>query len=226
MSKIVIWQFYFCQDVKQSIMQVSIFSNVFSGMPQETSLDAIVSVVKSSGKLYELTSKIRAYLQCDLKDKADKIKKGSIPAFMPAAQVMGGKGHNNIVALTGLCFIDIDKISQDEIAKLRVLASEDDHVVMVKQSVSGNGIHIFVCYTVQNSRLMAMCGLAPREMKNKYIKISKAIHHYYRGKFKLKLDKSATNPCQLCIISADPDAYYNPQAKPLIYDEDTKTLIL
>lgn len=66
-------------------MQVSIFSNVFSGTPQETSLDAIVSVVKSSGKLYELTSKIRAYLQCDSKDKADKIKKGYIPAFMPAA---------------------------------------------------------------------------------------------------------------------------------------------
>lgn len=144
--------------------------------------------------------------------------------------MIGGKGHDNIVALTGLCFIDIDKISQEEVAKLRVLASEDEHVVMVKQSVSGNGIHIFVRYTVQNSRLMAMCGLAPREMKNKYIKISKAIHHYYKGKLKLKLKlklvKSATNPCQLCIISADEYVYYNPLAKPLIYDDTTKALIL
>ena len=73
---------------------------------------------------------------------------------------------------------------------------------------------------------MAMCGLASREMKNKYIKISKAIHHYYRGMFKLKLDKSATNPCQLCIISVDEDVYYIPLAKPLIYDDTTKALIL
>ena len=207
-------------------MQVSIFSNVFSGTPQETSLEAIVRVVKCSDRLSELTSKVRTYLQNDAKKKADKVKKGALPVFIPAAQVMGGKGHDNIVALTGLCFIDIDKISQEEVAKLRALASEDEHVVMVKQSVSGNGIHIFVRYTVQNSRLMAMCGLAPREMKNKYIKISKAIHHYYRGKLKLKLDKSATNPCQLCIISADEDVYYNPLAKPLIYDDTTKTLIL
>jgi hypothetical protein len=118
-------------------------------------------------------------------------------------------------------------VSQEEIAKLRVLASEDEHVLMVKQSVSGNGIHIFVRYTMQNSRLMAMYGLVPREMKNVYIKISKAIHHYYyRGKFKFKLDKSATNPCQLCILSADKDVYYNPLAKPLIYDDTTKALIL
>ena len=207
-------------------MQVSIFSNVFSGTPQETSLEAIVRVVKCSDRLSELTSKVRTYLQSGAKKMADKVKKGTLPVFIPAAHVMGGKGHDNIVALTGLCFIDIDKISQEEIAKLRALAREDEHVVMVKQSISGNGVHIFVRYTVQNSRVMAMCGLAPREMKNKYIKISKAIHHYYRGKFKLKLDKSATNPCQLCIISADPDAYYNPQAKPLIYDEAIKTLIL
>ena len=73
---------------------------------------------------------------------------------------------------------------------------------------------------------MAMSGLAPREMKNKYIKISKAVHHYYRGKLKLKLDKSATNPCQLCVISADEYVYYNPLAKPLIYDDTTKALIL
>ena len=125
-----------------------------------------------------------------------------------------------------MCFIDIDKISQEEVANLRALASEDEHVVMVKQSVSGNGIHIFVRYNVQNSRLMPMCGVAPREMKNKYIKISKAIHHYYRGKFTIKLDTSATNPCQLCIISADEDVYFNPLAKPLIYDDATKALIL
>lgn len=59
-------------------MQVSIFSNVFSGPPQETSIESIVSVVKSSGKLYELTSKVRVYLQSDEKKKADKVKKGAL----------------------------------------------------------------------------------------------------------------------------------------------------
>ena len=59
-------------------MQVSIFSNVFSGPPLETSIESIVSVVKSSGKLYELTSKVRVYLQSDEKKKADKVKKGAL----------------------------------------------------------------------------------------------------------------------------------------------------
>lgn len=103
-------------------MQVSIFSNVFSGTPQETSLETIVSAAKCSDRLSELTSKVRTYLQREAKKKADKVKKGALPVFIPAAQVMGGKGHDNIVALIGLCFIDIDKISQEEIAKLRVLA--------------------------------------------------------------------------------------------------------
>lgn len=103
-------------------MQVSIFSNVFSGTPQETSIEAIVRVVKCSDRLSELTSKVRTYLQSDAKKKADKVKKGALPVFIPAAQVMGGKGHDNIVALTGLCFIDIDKISQEEVAKLSSMA--------------------------------------------------------------------------------------------------------
>lgn len=90
----------FAKEVKQSIMQVNIFSNVFSSIPKETSLESIGCVVKSNYRLSELTLKIRAYLQCDSKDKADKIKKGSIPAFMPSVQVMGGKGHDNIIALT------------------------------------------------------------------------------------------------------------------------------
>lgn len=206
-------------------MQVSIFTNVYSGIPQESTLEDIIFSIKSSKRLKKSTSKVRKYLNEGLMEKAVMIKKGSLPAFVPAAQLLGGKGHDNIVSLTGLCFIDIDKISEEEIQRVREIACNDEHTVMVKQSVSGHGIHIFIRYILQSDKVVALCGLSPREMKNKYIKICKAIHHYYRGVYKIKIDKTSTNPCQLCIISADSDVYYNPSAKPLIYNESSKTII-
>ena len=69
--------------------------------------------------------------------KAVMIKKGSFPAFVPAAQLLGGKGHDNIVALTGLCFIDIDKISEEEILRVRETACNDEHTVMVNSQYLG-----------------------------------------------------------------------------------------
>ena len=47
-----------------------------------------MSVVKCSDRLFELTSKVRTYLQSDAKKKADKVKKGAMPVFIPVAQVM------------------------------------------------------------------------------------------------------------------------------------------
>ena len=111
-------------------------------MPQETSLEDMIANIRSSSKLYKLTSKVREHLKSGFIDKATKIKKGSLPAFVPSAQVMGGKGHDNIIALTGLCFIDIDKITDEEIQRIKVIACNDEHTLMVNQSVSGNGIHI------------------------------------------------------------------------------------
>ena len=50
-------------------------------------------------------------------------------------------------------------------------------------------------------------------------------HHYYSCIYKIRIDKASANPCQLCIISADSDVYYNPSAKPLIYNESSTTII-
>ena len=56
-------------------MQVSVFTNVYSNMPQETSLEDLIATIRSSSKLYKLTTKVREHLKSGLIDKATKIKK-------------------------------------------------------------------------------------------------------------------------------------------------------
>ena len=66
----------------------------------------------------------RFYTEGD-KEAGDMIKKRKLPAFAPAAIMYGGKGRENLISLTGICFFDIDHLSDVEMKDVEQIIKED-----------------------------------------------------------------------------------------------------
>ena len=66
------------------------------------------------------------------------------PAFAPCAIFYDGKGRENVVGLTDLCFLDIDHIKEGQIREAMKNLNDDPHVVMASRSLSNEGLHILI----------------------------------------------------------------------------------
>lgn len=76
-------------------MRLSIFRNILAKSPQETELDDIVRIMRTSERFRSLCERRNMLMKDGKKAEADDIKKGMIPAFAPAAMMYDGKGRIN-----------------------------------------------------------------------------------------------------------------------------------
>jgi hypothetical protein len=110
--------------------------------------------------------------------------KEKLKAFCISARLEGRK----VKELTGLTQIDIDKIAQDEIARLKLSAKEDPHIAFAFVSPSGNGLKIGL-------------RIDPERYENSYASAIK----YFKDTYSVEIDTHVKNSNALCFISYDPD---------------------
>jgi hypothetical protein len=202
-------------------MRVSIFKNILCGVPQETSLEQIFHIIKSSEKLRELTEKARSYSSKGDRESLSKMKRNRFPAFAPAATMLGGKGRENLVTLTGICFFDIDHLSDKQMAEIENVLREDEHVLMLSHSVSGQGLHILVKYSLKHDDYFQIV-LTPKRMNVIYGSVFKSLAKHYKGLLGVTIDKSGINAERLCLVSYDEDIYINYSPKPFVLKYETQ----
>ncbi len=201
-------------------MRLCIFNSLLAKYPQETELDSIVKVMRTSNKLF---------IQCDDYKKLDaegnikgklKIKRNEIPAFVPSALLYGGKGHRNIIGLTDICFMDIDGLDEEQINMAMKLLKDDEHVVLALRSMSGKGLHFLVRYRFKDKEQPQIVNMSYIRMTLTYSAVFNTLSSYYNNILQLPIDDSCRNVVQTCSISYDEDLYYNPNALPhtLIYE--------
>ena len=116
-------------------------------MPQETELDKIVYMMEFSQELCTRTQVYRQNLAWGHKKKVKNMKITRFPAFTPCAIMFEGKTRQDVVGLTDLCYLDIDRIKDDrKVNEALEILRGDSHVVIASKSVSEKGIHILIRY--------------------------------------------------------------------------------
>jgi hypothetical protein len=91
-----------------------------AALPQKTELDKIAYMMQFSQELSERTQIYRQYLEWNskrkprkkIKEKQKNMKTTRFPTFAPCAIFYGGSARKNVIELTDLCFLDIDKIEK------------------------------------------------------------------------------------------------------------------
>ena len=198
-------------------MEVSIFKNLRAAKPQRTTLEKIVQIIRTSPLLQEYTEEARRHYIAGEKEKGDTIKKSLLPAFAPAGYLLDGKGRDSLIGLTGLCFIDIDHMEDEQVEASMALLQADEHVLLAARSVSGKGIHILIPYVLWREDPVTPMSASPGKTNQTYGSVFKSTAARYRELLRVKVDKAAANAERLCLVSFDADAWYNPAATPIVY---------
>ena len=199
-------------------MKLPIFSKITAKFPQETDLDEIVCAIRESKRIKTFCEERRKLLAKGKKNQADNIKKTKIPAFCPGAFLFDGKGRNNVVGLTNLCFLETDHISEDSILKAKGILCKDSHIVLCYKSMSDNGLHFLVKYIFKNMDTPSYKIMGLDRMNHTYGAVFTTLEAYYQEVLGVSNDPSGANMERLCLLSDDQDAYYNPDATPMILE--------
>ena len=202
-------------------MRVSIFNNVVASEPQDTELYMIAYMMQTSEKLRSLCEQRRELLAKNNREEADRIKKKKIPAFCPGAFLFDGKGRDNVIGLTDLCFLETDHIDETLIANAKTILNNDPHVVLCYQSISGDGLHLIVKYKFKNLEHPSYHNMGLNRMNHTYGAVFKTLKYYYQGLLGVQFDPTGANMERLCLLSFDKDLHYNPNAVPvtIVYEQ-------
>lgn len=194
---------------------------------QETELDRIAYMMQFNQEVCNRTHIYRQYLECDEKKKGKKnitrklkeMKITLFPAFAPCAIFYDGKGRENVVGLTDLCFLDIDHIKEGQIREAMKNLNDDPHVVMASRSLSNEGLHILIRYKLKDmEKPPQRVTMTTDEMQDVYAKVHSYFTIKYHQKLGLMPDPHTGHMEHLYIVSYDQELYYNPNAETMLID--------
>ena len=141
------------------------------------------------------------------------------PAFAPCAIFYDGKGRENVVGLTDLCFLDIDHIKEGQIREAMKNLNDDPHVVMASRSLSNEGLHILIRYKLKDmEKPPQRVTMTTDEIQDVYAKVHSYFTIKYHQKLGLMPDPHAGHMEHLYIVSYDQELYYNPNAETMLID--------
>ena len=205
-------------------MKLSIFSKITAKYPQETDMDKIVCAIRESKRIKSFCEERRKLLVKGRINQADNIKKTKIPVFFPGAFLFDGKGRKNVIGLTNLCFLETDHISEELILEAKGLLRKDNHIVLCYRSMSNEGLHFLVKYIFMNMETPSYKNMGLNRMNHTYGAVFTTLKDYYQELLGVSIDPSGANMERLCLLAADKDVYYNPDATPVIIEYQNQDL--
>ena len=199
-------------------MTLSYFTRLIARLPYEITLNKVVGKIRKNDLIKENTLTARKWYAKGRKGKGDYIKKAKLPAFAPAAMLDGGKSPEDVIDLTGLCFIDIDHITESDVQQTIQALSDDPHTLLASVSLSGKGVHLLVRYRVDFGDYDDPFISSPDKLRKLYKDVFLNLAEHYGRKLGFQVDMSGENAERLCLISHDPDVYYNTECTAYVYD--------
>lgn len=187
-------------------MDVCIFKNLQTAKPQLTSLEKIVEMIKTSPLIREYTLRARHYYSIGNTRKGDSIMENLLPAFAPAGILLDGKGRQNLIGLTGLCYILIDEIDEELVETSMAILQENNNVLLATRSLSGKGIHLLVPYTFSRDDSITPIPFTIRTMCRAYRTVLRCTADRYSKVLGFLVDMPLKSPSRPCLISYDSEA--------------------
>jgi len=147
----------------------------------------------------KLAREVLKHGDCD----AYKAHKAKLPVFTFSGQFSGGHKKTDLVAYSNVIVLDIDGLSEEEMARVKKCLKMDDYVFSFWESPSGNGIKGLVYIIFEPSDLcLDKCH------KNAFDQLKE----YFAQKYNITLDRSGSDFSRLCFACWDEE---------LVLKEDT-----
>ncbi|MGE5518864.1 MAG: DUF3987 domain-containing protein [Candidatus Dadabacteria bacterium] len=173
----------------------SLFKNLHKPIEKKTML-AIANDI-ASDKYKAPVQKIRYLLQQGKTAEAQELKK-QLASFTPSAIFRSRRVKEDIESYSGIIHLDFDKLTDEQMGKLRIALSSTGYTHIYFVSPSGKGIKVFVEVTS-----------AVEEHHLAY----KQVQDYYENLTGIKADPSCKDITRLCFVSYDPDIYRNLESR-------------
>lgn len=192
--------------------QFSLFNNVTAKTPERSlSCEETYECVRTGeallgDSLQVRTKRARACLENGDKAGYDKIKKG-MPAISVHACVPKERRLDSEHFLSGAMMIDYDHLAPEAKSGLIERCKELPYVVMICESLSGQGVHLLVAYKKESMD------------EERFKRCYDALCVYLEIYAKEAPDRNCKDIARLMIINHDPEAYFNPKAIPLDFSE-------
>ena len=123
--------------------QFSFFPKLTVNKPSGlVTLAEVYRLLTTDATLKDNTEKYRYFLSQGFKDDAGKIKRSQCTAFTPAVVFSGTRTYKNVALFTGYSLVDIDKQSEDEVARMLERLKDDPYWLLAYVTLSGKGLRI------------------------------------------------------------------------------------
>lgn len=185
--------------------QVSFQSSAWSSLEKEVPIGNIIKDIKR-GKYSKEVGKLRWYLKNDLQDEYDSNKK-RLSGVTFCASFMGSRKKESIKTYHNLIVLDIDKLNEDELIRVKSILNNDKHVFTFWLSPSEKGYK----------------GLIYLEFEFNIDKYGVDLAHkwafdqatnYFMDQYSIELDISGSDTTRLCFLSHDPDLVFKTEIVP------------
>ena len=195
-------------------MNLSIFQNMTSKLPQPGSLEGVANLIRSDEKLKVFTESYR--------QTGSKSFKSEAQLFSVACLFEGGKGRGNVRQLTRLSLVDFDHImphtdSTDAakiLAKMKAKIIADPHTLMSYITMSGNGLRVIFTYDIAPE----FTGIPKdadevKKFETYYQQAFYAGNAYYEKLLGCKADMQCKNLTRLSGLAHDPEVFLRPESE-------------
>ena len=198
-------------DIRKAISKkVSFQSNAWSSIEREISIEQVMGDIKI-GRYAKEIQKLRCYLNNDEKDKYDMQKK-RLPGVTFCGNFNGNRKKELIKTYHKLVVLDIDKLDNEELKRVKNILEYDEYVFTCWVSPSEHGIKglIYLEYKFEIDKYGI--DLAHRHA-------FKQITEYFKNSYSIELDTSGSDTTRLCFLSYDPNLLFKSAIVPFPIDD-------
>ena len=175
--------------------QVTLYENLkndvghffLEGVFDDIKLGSYESLIKPLHKMVE-EGNIKGY----------NVAKLSLPAITPCALFNGQRIIPNMVRYNRLIILDFDKLTAEELKRLKTIICLCAYTFACFISPSGKGLKVFVCVSTDAS-----------EHRFAFL----AVQQFYKALTGVEIDPSGKDINRLCFVSYDPELYCNSEAE-------------
>ncbi|MFD2285805.1 hypothetical protein GJU39_22220 [Pedobacter petrophilus] len=192
--------------------------NSWSGITRHLTVGQSLDMIKN-GTYKKQVDRLRGYLAAGDRDTYDQEKR-KLPAVTFAADFTEKRKRQSIAVYNGLCVLDIDKLTAEQLEQVKMQFADDPYVFTFWESPSMAGVKGLVHFEFPADTLAAQINFHHTYGFRK-------IYDYFLEKYGIALDTSGSDVTRLCFFSHDPLLFLQDKilSFPIVYspEEITRT---
>lgn len=176
--------------------KISFQKNAWSNLGEDITIKEALDIIKG-GILAQEVFRLREFLRTNENEKYDAYKK-LLPGVTFSGTFNSQRRKEAITNYNKIIIIDIDKLSQEELLRIKGILFSDPFVFTFWESPSKNGIKGLINLNFDHEIVNSTIN---EEHKGAF----DLIYSYYKETYNIVLDKSGSDVTRLCFLSSDPN---------------------